>query len=143
VQNTGPAKPLDATFERFDGTSGTLAQYRGKPLLVNFFSSTCLPCRTEMPALEQVHGTLGAQMTFLGIDVQDTVEGGKAFIDTVGITWELGRDPDGEVLQATFGGTRLPTTTVLDAEGKIAFTSVGPLDVEHLTQKLRENHLIP
>jgi thiol-disulfide isomerase/thioredoxin len=136
------SEPVDATFKRFDDTTATLASYRGKPVVVNFFSSTCAPCRTEMPALEQVHQTLGDQVTFLGMDVQDTVEGGRAFIDTVGITWELGRDPDGAVLQDLVRVPRLPTTVVLDRDGRIAFTHRGPLDVDGLTGQLRDHHLI-
>jgi cytochrome c biogenesis protein CcmG, thiol:disulfide interchange protein DsbE len=135
-------QPVDASFKRFDGSPTSLAAYRGKPLLVNFFSSTCAPCRTEMPALENVHRALGDQMTFLGLDVQDTVEGGKAFIDTVGITWELGRDPNGDVLQSLVKAVGLPTTIVLDGEGRIAFSTLGPLDVGGLTTQLRDHHLI-
>jgi thiol-disulfide isomerase/thioredoxin len=134
--------PGDATFQRFDGSTATFAQYRGKPLVVNFFSSTCAPCRTEMPALEAVHQSLGDSVTFLGMDVQDTVEGGKAFIDTVGITWELGRDPDGELLQRLIKDFRLPTTIALTAEGRVAFSHSGPLDVSDLTNQLREHQLI-
>ena len=142
VAVAAPATPLDATFKRFDGTTASFAAYRGKPVVVNFFSSTCLPCQTEMPALEHVHQTLGDQVTFLGMDVQDTVEGGKAFVDTVGITWELGRDPDAAILQGAVGGVGLPTTVVLDRDGRIVFTHLGPLDVAGLTKQLRDHHLI-
>jgi thiol-disulfide isomerase/thioredoxin len=138
----GANNPIDAKFQRFDGSTGTLSGYRGKPVVVNFFSSTCAPCRTEMPALEHVHQTLGDQVTFLGLDVQDTVEGGKAFIDTVGITWELGRDPNGAILQDLVRGLGLPTTIVLDRDGRIAFTKLGPLDVDGLTGQLLDHHLI-
>jgi thiol-disulfide isomerase/thioredoxin len=137
-----PTGSVDATFKRFDDTSATLASYRGKPVVMNFFSSTCAPCRTEMPALENVHRTLGDQVTFLGMDVQDTIEGGKAFVDTVGITWELGRDPDGALLQKLVKVIGLPTTVVLDRDGRIAFTHLGPLDVEGLTGQLRDHHLV-
>jgi len=138
----GDNTPVDATFKRFDDTSATLASYRGKPVVMNFFSSTCPPCRTEMPALEKVHRTLGDQVTFLGMDVQDTVEGGKAFIDTVGITWDLGRDPDGALLQQLVKLAGLPTTVVLDRDGRISITHLGPLDVDGLTGELRSHGLI-
>ncbi|HEV3227529.1 MAG TPA: TlpA disulfide reductase family protein [Acidimicrobiales bacterium] len=134
--------PLDATFKRFDGTTGTFAQYRGKPLVVNFFSSTCIPCQTEMPALEKVHKTLGDQVVFLGIDVQDTTDGGKAFIDTVGITWELGRDPAAALLQDQLKATKLPTTALIDRSGRVVLVHEGPLDVGGLTGQLRDHHLI-
>jgi cytochrome c biogenesis protein CcmG/thiol:disulfide interchange protein DsbE len=138
----GANTPVDATFRRFDDSSTSFTAFRGKPLIVNFFSSTCAPCRTEMPALEAVHRSLGDQVTFLGMDVQDTVEGGKAFIATVGITWELGRDPDGALLQSLVKVLGLPTTVVLDRDGRIAFTHLGPLDVDGLTGKLRDHGLI-
>lgn len=135
-------QPIDASFKRFDGSTANFSDYRGKPVVVNFFSSTCAPCRTEMPALEQVHRTLGDEVTFLGMDVQDTVEGGKAFVDSVGITWELGRDPNGDLLQELVRILGLPTTVVLDPEGRISFTHLGPLDVDGLTGELRDHRLI-
>jgi hypothetical protein len=76
------------------------------------------------------------------MDVQDTVEGGKAFIDTIGITWELGRDPDGALLQKLVQVVGLPTTIVLDRDGRIAFTHLGPLEVESLTGQLRDHGLV-
>jgi thiol-disulfide isomerase/thioredoxin len=138
----GSNQPLEATFKRFDGSTTSFAVYRGKPVVVNFFSSTCIPCQTEMPALERVHQTLGDQVTFLGMDVQDTVEGGQAFIVTVGITWELARDPDAAVLQGVVHGVGLPTTVVLDRDGRIVYTHLGSLDVDGLTNTLRQKHLI-
>lgn len=140
----GPSAPVDATFTRFDGASGSLAQYRGKPMVVNFFSSTCVPCVAEMPALEQVHRQVGDQVTFLGLNVQDTVAGGKAFVDSTGVTWELGRDPDASILQGVMHGTVLPTTIFLDAQGRIVFSHSGKLEnPEELTKLLQEHHLIP
>jgi len=134
--------PVDGTFKRFDGTTGTLAEYRGKPVVMNFFSSTCIPCQTEMPALEHVHQTLGDQVTFLGMDVQDTVEGGEAFVKTVGITWELGRDPAAAILQDQLKASKLPTTALLDRTGKVVLVHEGPLDVNGLTGQLRDHQLI-
>ena len=140
----GVGTTLEGSFGRFDGSTGTFTQYRGKPVVVNFFSSTCLPCQSEMPALEQVHRALGDQVTFLGLDVQDTVEGGQAFVQSVGVTWELGRDPKGEILQAAVHGSvaGLPTTFVLDRDGHIAYSHLGPLDVSGLTNTLRQLHLV-
>jgi len=131
-------KTLDASFERFDGSQAGFQEYRGKPVVVNFFSSTCVPCQTEMPALEQVHRKAGDQVAFLGLDVQDTVASGRAFVESVGVTWDMGRDPDASILQG-LGGTALPTTVLLDANGKIVYQHLGALDVDDLDKQLREN----
>jgi thiol-disulfide isomerase/thioredoxin len=141
--NSGGSGEVDATFKRFDGTTGTLAEYRGKPVVMNFFSSTCIPCQSEMPALEKVHQNLGDQVTFLGMDVQDTVEGGEAFVKTVGITWQLGRDPNASILQEQLKATKLPTTALLDRTGKVVLVHEGALDVDKLTGQLRDHNLIP
>jgi len=140
--SSGHENAIDATFQRFDGGTGSIAQYRGKPVVMNFFSSTCIPCRTEMPAFEQVHRTVGDSVVFLGMNVQDTVEGGKAFAESVGITWELGRDPNAAILQGKFGGVGLPTTAVLDRDGRTVFVRLGTLDSAELTKQLRDHHLI-
>jgi thiol-disulfide isomerase/thioredoxin len=136
----GDSKPttLDASFSRFDGSEASFRDYRGKPVVVNFFSSTCLPCQTEMPAFEQIHRAAGDAVVFLGMDVQDTVASGEAFIESVGVTWEMGRDPDASILQS-LGGTGLPTTVLLDPNGRIVFQHRGALDVDELTKQLHEH----
>jgi thiol-disulfide isomerase/thioredoxin len=134
-------KTLDASFTRFDGSQASTHDYRGKPVVVNFFSSTCEPCQTEMPALEQVHQAAGTKIAFLGLDVQDTVASGKAFVESVGATYDMGRDPDASILQG-LGGTALPTTVLLDANGKIVYQHLGKLDVNELGKQLRKHGFI-
>jgi cytochrome c biogenesis protein CcmG, thiol:disulfide interchange protein DsbE len=131
---------VDASFERLDGSTASFTDYRGKPVVVNFFSSTCVPCVTEMPALEQVHQELGAKVSFLGLNVQDTVEAARSFLDTVRVTWDIGRDPTGSILQSEAGGIGLPTTLLIDREGMIVFKHLGALNVEQLRQALADNH---
>ena len=59
--------PDGATFTTFEGETVALSLLRGTPLLVNFFASSCVPCITEMPHLEEVHREVGDQVTFLGL----------------------------------------------------------------------------
>lgn len=132
---------VDATFERFDGSTASVADYRGRPVVVNFFSSTCEPCETEMPAFEAVHQELGDQVVFLGLAVQDTVESGLRFVEKVGVTWELGRDPSAQILQG-LGGTGLPTTVLLDEDGRIVFLRLGTLDAGELEGQIRTKLLV-
>jgi hypothetical protein len=91
-----------------------------------------------MPALEQVHQRAGDKVVFLGLDVQDTVASGKAFVESVRVTWEMGRDPDATILQG-LGGAALPTTVLLDANGKVVYQHLGALDVEDLEKQLRQH----
>jgi thiol-disulfide isomerase/thioredoxin len=118
------ADVLDARYTTFESEAASLADHRGKPLVVNFFSSTCEPCLTEMPEFQEVHEELGDEVVFLGLNVADSVPAGLALVDATGITWELGRDPRGEVL-SELGGIGLPTTVVADADGRVVFLNTG------------------
>jgi thiol-disulfide isomerase/thioredoxin len=129
---------LDATYSRFDGSHGSVSDFRGKPVVVNFFSSTCIPCQTEMPALEQIHRAAGDKIVFLGLDVQDTAASGRAFVQSVGVTWQMGRDPDASILQS-LGGIGLPTTVLLDANGHIVYKHLGALQAGDLNKQLQSH----
>jgi thiol-disulfide isomerase/thioredoxin len=131
---------LDASFTKFDGTTASVRDFRGKPVVINFFSSTCIPCQAEMPDFERVHRDLGDAVTFLGLDVQDTVDDGKAFAATVGVTWVLGREPTAQILQGQLRSQGLPTTVVLDKDGRIVFINTG--QVHDLAKQLRDHHVV-
>jgi thiol-disulfide isomerase/thioredoxin len=130
--------PLDASFFKLDGTQSSFATYRGTPVVVNFFSSTCVPCVTEMPALQKLHEQIGDKVAFLGMDVQDTVPSATAFVATVKVTWDIGRDPDGSILQKQLGGVGMPTTAVLDRDGNVVQKWLGQVDIAELTQVLKD-----
>jgi thiol-disulfide isomerase/thioredoxin len=124
-------------FTGFDGAPREMAAYRGKPVVVNFFASTCTPCVREMPAFQRLHEELGDKVTFVGIDVQETVDAGRPFVEAMKITWELGRDPDGSMLKGA-GGIGLPTTLVLDRDGTVVFKHLGEVPDGKLEQQLRD-----
>lgn len=133
----GSEAGVDATFTSFDGEPVALSSLRGMPVLVNFFASTCVPCITEMPDLEEVHRQLGDQVTFLGLALQDRPEDALALLERTGVTYRTGQDKDGSAI-AALGGTVLPTTVVLDADGGIVATHSGQLDADDLRSLLAD-----
>ena len=138
---TSSSSTLDATFSDFDGVAASFVDYRGTPVVVNFFASTCIPCQTEMPAFEAVHRDLGDAVRFVGINVGDTVAAGRSFVEAVKVTWAIGRDPDAAIA-AEVGSTGLPTTVLLDRSGHIVFRHLGALSVDELRSQLRAHQLI-
>jgi thiol-disulfide isomerase/thioredoxin len=127
----------DPTFTTFDGDEVTLSSLQGSPVLVNFFASTCVPCVTEMPAFEEVFQELGDQVHFLGLAMQDRPEDALELIEQTGITYPAAQDKDGSVINA-LGGTVLPTTVLLDADGEILVTHSGKLDADDLRELLAD-----
>jgi len=125
----------DLAFTRFDGAEASLGDYAGTPLVINFWASFCVPCITEMPEFESVHQDLGDQVAFLGINVTEGPDPARRMIDSTGITYDVGRDPKGDVIRA-LGGINLPTTVIVAADGRIAHVSGKQLSAAELRDKL-------
>lgn len=121
----------EASFTTFDDETVALSSLRGTPMVVNFFASTCVPCIKEMPDIEAVHQELGDQVTFLGLAVQDRPDDALDLIERTGVTYRTGEDKNASVITA-LGGTVLPTTVLLDADGQIVATQNGVLDAADL-----------
>lgn len=98
----------------------------GKPLVMNFWQSTCIPCLAEMPMLEEMHQELGDKVEFLGINVADRVEDGVEMAESTGVTYRNARDPRSEIF-STFNGIALPRTVLIGADGIVLGTHTGEL----------------
>jgi cytochrome c biogenesis protein CcmG/thiol:disulfide interchange protein DsbE len=114
-----------------------LTSLRGRPVVVNFWASSCGPCVREMPALEAAHQELGDEVAFVGIAVADRVDEALRLAGQTGVTYPLVADPTGEIFAAS-GFTLLPATVVLDADGTVVRRIVGELEGDELTDALAE-----
>lgn len=129
--------PDQATFTTFDDEEVALSTLDGTPTVVNFFSSTCVPCITEMPAFEEVFQEVGGEVAFLGLAVADRTDDAQALVERTGVTYRTAQDRDGSVISA-LGGTVLPTTVLLDVDGEVVATHSGELDADELRDLLAD-----
>jgi cytochrome c biogenesis protein CcmG, thiol:disulfide interchange protein DsbE len=99
----------------------TLAEFRGHPVVLNFWASWCPPCRAEMPALEAAYQTYRSRgVVVVGIDgATDTWADSRAFLAARGVTYPAGRDETGQIAQA-YHVAGLPTTFFITAGGRVA-----------------------
>lgn len=133
-----PGRGDDVRFTTFEGAEVALSTLQGRPVLVNFFASTCVPCVTEMPALEEVHQQLGDQVIFLGLAAEgDRPEDALSLVKRTRVTYRTARDADASVITA-LGGTVLPTTVLLDADGSVVKVHSGKLDADALRSLLAD-----
>jgi thiol-disulfide isomerase/thioredoxin len=123
------------SFMDFDGKEGTFEQFVGKPLVVNFWGSWCTPCIKEMPDFEAVHQALGDAVSFVGVNVQDTVADASKMAELTGVTYPLVRDPRNELL-AWFGGAGMPTTAFVNADGRVVEVVSKQLSPEALRAEI-------
>ena len=124
------------TLSTIDGKDFHFSDYKGKPILINFFASWCLPCREEMPVLEKIVREYGPKgVVFLGIAVDDTEEKMKDFIAKYGVTFPVGLDKTAAI-QKSFGIYGIPTTYFIDKQGVINYFHSGSVTEELLQHEL-------
>jgi cytochrome c biogenesis protein CcmG, thiol:disulfide interchange protein DsbE len=126
-----------ATLPRLDGPgTGSLAQFRGKPVLLNAWASWCPPCKGEMPLLERVHRRMAsAGGTVLGIDVQDDRSSALKFLRSRGVTFPSLRDRDRSYVHS-LGVTGYPESFLIDRQGRIVALNRGPVTQSWLDRNL-------
>ena len=127
----------EVPFRLFDGTQATLADFRGRPLVLNFWASWCPACVAEMPSFQGVHAEIGTEVLFLGLDVLDTRAAADAFVEQSGVGYLLGEDPDGAVL-AAFDGIAMPTTIFIDEAGNVVGRHSGAIFEDDLRRMILE-----
>ena len=102
----------------------------GKPMVVNFWFSTCAPCTREMPALSDAAAKYGDRVQFVGINPNDTREDAKSFLENLGVKFATYID-DGDQLTAAKVAT-FPTTYFLNERGIIVKMQSGELKSEDI-----------
>jgi cytochrome c biogenesis protein CcmG/thiol:disulfide interchange protein DsbE len=113
----------------------SLSAFKGKPVVINFWSSTCEPCKDEMPLLESQWERVRSQgVVFLGIDVEDTSSDGLRFLQQHGATYASVIDSSGGTL-VSYGVTYTPETIFIDRSGKV----VSAVRMEITSQQLQDN----
>lgn len=115
----------------------SLRAFRGKPLVLNFWASWCVPCRSEMPLLERTYRAEKGRVQFLGIDSNDTPSAGLAFYDHVHVTYPALSDPKGSIA-TRYGLFGLPTTVFISSSGKIIGRFIGQLHANTLFAAIKE-----
>ena len=113
-----------------DGTLVRLSDYRGRPVLLNFWATWCGPCRVEMPAFEEAHQTVSG-LAILAVDYGETADDVAAYRQEMGVTFPLLVDETMEVGD-TYGVAQIPSTFLIGPDGRIVDVHYGPLTVEEI-----------
>jgi thiol-disulfide isomerase/thioredoxin len=123
------------SLSALDGRSVTLADFAGKPTVVNLWATWCPPCRREMPALQQAQAA-HPDVNFVFVNQGEEAATIVAFLDRQGLALRnVLVDPQSST-GAALGHSALPTTLFFDAHGRLASTRIGELSQATLTQRL-------
>ena len=132
-----PALAPDFTVLDASGTEVKLSDFRGKPVVVNFWATWCGYCVQELPAFEEVYQELGDEIHFMMVNVtdgvQETVDKASAFITDSGYTFPVYYDTQYSATMA-YGAYSLPMTFFFDADGYVIAQATGAIDKDTLMQ---------
>ena len=128
-----PRSVPDFTLPDMDGEPHSLQDYRGKVVLINFWATWCPPCRREMPALEALYTKL-ADLPFavLAVNQWEDADHVFAYMGDLNVipSFPILFDPESRV-SADFGVKGLPTSFLLDKQGRVVFRAVGGRAFDH------------
>lgn len=126
-----PAPTFSLPDTRDPAARVELAAFRGRPVVVNFWASWCVPCRNEMPAFEAAHQRFRDRVAFVGVNHQDGRTPALDLLRQTGVTYASGSDPDGKVA-AAYRLIGMPSTVLVSADGHVVATHTGELSRSQL-----------
>lgn len=116
----------DLTLVDMEGRTVSLAQYRGKVVILNFWATWCPPCREEMPSMEELHRRFKDRgLVMLAVNVEDNGKDAVAeFLKKTPYSFPILLDED-KTAQTTYGVFRFPETFVIDRNGRVVEKIIG------------------
>lgn len=131
--------PLDFTMKDLNGNDVRLADFKGKPLVINFWATWCAPCKVEIPAFVELTEKYRAQgLTIVGISVDDPIEDLKPFAEEFEMNYPvlvgLGRQ---DVMDAYAAGLMLPETWFIRPDGSVYIKQLGPQTHEWFEEQVQ------
>ena len=116
------------TLRRLDGTGEvSLASLKGRPVVLNFWASSCVTCKSEAPVLERNWTRYRSRgVVFLGVDGNDLASDARTFVAAHRLTFPILEDGSGSVT-GTYGVAQLPETYVVNRRGRIVAHLAGPI----------------
>jgi len=128
----------DFSTQTLDGTPVRLSQYRGRPVLLNFWATWCAPCQDEMPLIQRASDIYKGQgLVVLAVNYQQTSTSSmKAFLRKVDARFSAVYDPAGQIGAAYGVNVGLPVSVFIDRSGKVSLIQLGQMSNSILQQHL-------
>jgi len=129
----------DFRTQTLDGAGVRLSQYRGRPVLLNFWATWCAPCQDEMPLIQRASDIYKGQgLVVLAVNYQETSTSSmKAFLRKADVHFSAVYDPAGQIAAAYGVGLGLPMSVFIDRSGKVSFIQLGQMSSAVLQQHLQ------
>ncbi|MBV8262695.1 MAG: TlpA family protein disulfide reductase [Candidatus Eremiobacteraeota bacterium] len=133
IAQIGKAAPA-FSYTALDGKRQTSAQFRGRPVFVNFFATWCPPCKLELPNIVKDYPAYRGRVIFLGLDQEESPELVRPFLKQYEIQYHIGID-EGQV-GADYGVAAIPQSVFIDRHGVVRAIWRGYMPPKILSQNL-------
>ena len=132
-----PSAAPDFTVYDLDGNAHAFSEFKGKPVILNFWASWCGPCVSEMPEFQSFYDQYGGEIHFVLVNLtdgqQETVETASKFVSDQGYTFPVYFDTDIDAAMK-YGVSAVPVSYFIDAEGYFVAWAQGALSKDMLQQ---------
>jgi len=134
----GQQAPVFSGTQVINGDQLSLADYKGRTVVVNFWASWCTTCKAEAKVVADVARAWAAKgVVFIGVDTHDTTAGAHTYYQTYGLTYASVLDPDSRI-GATYGVSGLPETYVINTKGVIVEKYISSVDEATLSTLIQK-----
>ncbi len=135
---SGVTKAPSVAFKTLKGEEIDLASLRGKPVLINFWATSCVGCVREMPDLAEIYRDLNPQgFELFGVAVSyDPPNHVVEFVKRFDLPFPISLDIDDQIANAFGGVSLIPSSFLINAEGKVVFKKLGELDIPKLRRDI-------
>jgi len=129
----------DFTLPTVDSREISLSDYRGRPVILNFWASWCGPCRYEVPAFKALYERYPEeQVVIIAVSTQDDPDSARGYAIADGLKFVIPVDPRG-IVANLYNVRGLPTTFIIDENGVIKSIKIGPfLSVDEIEERLAQ-----
>ncbi len=139
TQQSNKTQAPDFTVYDESGVAHKLSDFKGKPVILNFWASWCGPCKSEMPDFNEAYKTYGEEINFLMVNCTDgyseTVESAGGFIKENGFTFPVYYDTSSEAAYA-YNISSIPATYFIDSNGNVVTHNIGYLSAAALQSRI-------
>ena len=136
-ETPGFSLPLFSRYQPEYGATFVKAAQTGKPMIVNFWASWCLPCREEMPVLETAWQEHQNEVTFVGVNTQETnAKDAQALLDEFHLSYPNGTDTKSRI-NIDYGLFGLPETFFIRADGTLSYRHSGALTQKVIDEQIQ------
>lgn len=132
---TGQTAP-DFEVATLEGETVKLSDFRGEPVIINFWATWCPPCRAEMPDFQELYETEDVEILAVNLTESEQSEQGiEDFIDELGLTFPIPMDVESDVSEM-YEVQAYPTSYIVDSEGKVQFVARGAINYDIMQREL-------